>query len=190
MVKDIIQIGDKRLLEVSEPINPKDISKGEIQELADNLTDTLLYYNKQAAGLSAVQLGVLKRMFVVKRYDLNDTDEETSATELEVMINPEITIIDNEKIIEWEGCMSISNNKHRLFGPVARPDSVKVKYLDLAGEEQEIEAREFFAHLLQHEMDHLEGVLFLSYISNPKNIWSEEELDRYIEQYKRMPEVV
>ncbi len=186
MVKDIIQIGDKRLLEASEKVDTGEISSGRIQVLIKNLEDTLVANKQAAAGLSAVQLGVLKRVYVVK--DLTQ-DSASAAYKMITLINPKILKVSRETAIEWEGCMSISAGKLRLFGPVSRPRSVKVEYQDKEGNKKYLEWEGFGSHLLQHEQDHLDGVLFLSYIQNPKNIWNEEELDRYLEKNNKFPEV-
>lgn len=185
MIKDIIQIGDKKLTQTSEPIDLGSISSGKIQELATNLIDTLKHHTKVAAGLSAVQIGILQQMYVVKRMDLPEDREE----EIEVMINPKIKIKNEDKTIEWEGCMSISSDNMRLFGPVPRPSEVIVEYYDREANKKKLRAKDFFAHLIQHEQDHLNGILFLQYVQNPKNIWKESELDTYLDQYKKFPPV-
>jgi len=187
MKKEIIQIGDKRLNEVSETINEGLISSGSIQDLAKNLVDTIKAHEGSAAGLSGVQIGDLRRIFVVKDLSKSEFDENPNYI---VMINPEITEVTEEIGTEWEGCMSINSGDQRLFGPVDRPYGVRVEYTNLNGDKKTIEAEGFFSHLLQHEIDHLEGRLFLSYISNPKNIWKEDQLDSFIKANNKFPPVV
>lgn len=187
MIKPIIQLGNELLTQQSEPIEHAKISSGVVQDLATNLVDTLKHHTKEAAGLSAVQIGTLLQMYVIKRMDLS---EERAEQEIEVLINPRIKVKNKTNNIEWEGCMSISSNNLRLFGPVARPSEIIVEYFDKEGNKKKLRAKGFFAHLIQHEQDHLNGILFLQYISNPKNIWKEDELDAYLEQYKRFPSIV
>lgn len=184
MVKKIIQIGDERLLQISEKIKVEDIDSDEIQSLATDLLDTAKAHEDSAAGLSAVQIGILKRMFVVKM-----TDDEDNVS-YEILINPEIVEQSREQSVVWEGCMSISAGKKRLFGPVSRSKKVLMSYYDLNGEKQEIEGKDFYAHLLIHELDHLDGKLFLQYVENPKNLWDEKELDKYMDKYGKLPPVV
>lgn len=187
MVKKIIQLGDKKLNLVSEEVKKSEISSRETQELVSNLYDTLDSNREVAAGLSAVQIGELKRIFAVKRLDLKNDNE---AEEIEILINPEIEVLDETLNLEWEGCMSISNQNRRLYGPVSRPRTVKVHYYDINGVEQSIIATGFFSSLMQHEYDHLEGILFLKYVTNPKNIWNEDELNAYLDTYKQFPKAV
>lgn len=182
MIREIIQIGDARLAQPSQAILPKKITSDEVQALIQDLVDTCQSYGDETAGLSAVQVGVLKRVFVVRRIDLEPE-------EWEVMINPEVEVLDNRQTEYWEGCMSIGAGDSRLFGPVARAKRVKVKYLDRNGQAQELEAADYLAHIILHEDDHLEGKLFLQYISNPQNIWKGGDLDEYLEKHGHYPEV-
>lgn len=185
MIKKIIQIGDKMLFEESESIVVDSISSGEVQQLAIDLLDTVTHHSNSAAGLSAVQIGVLKRIFVVKRMDLTDGVEQW-----EIMINPTYKVKGSKETLEWEGCMSINKDNVKLFGPVYRPKEIEVTYYALDGTKKRLRAKNFFSHLIQHEIDHLNGLLFLSYVDNPKNIWNEKELDLYIKQNNSLPTVV
>ncbi len=185
MVRKIIQIGDNRLLEESKEISKEELNSKEIKQIAEDLVDTIKHYNETAAGLSAVQIGVMKRIFAVK-IEKEDSEE----VEYKVLINPEIEKQSTETTIVWEGCMSISSKNQRLYGPVERSKEVRIKYTDLQGNTQRIQAEEFYSHLLLHEMDHLDGKLFLQYVSNPENLWNEEDLDKYLEQYNKFPPVV
>lgn len=185
MVKAIIQIGDKKLIQKSESIEIDRISSAEIQNLAKDVLDTCIANQKNAAGLSAVQIGVLKRLFVVKLVG-KENDESKWIT----MINPEIVKQSKEQSMEWEGCMSISSKNRRLYGPVYRSKNVEISYYDLEGKKQKISGSGFFSHLLLHEMDHLDGVLFLGYIDNPDNIWTEDELDEYLDLHGKFPKIV
>jgi peptide deformylase len=187
MIKKIIQIGDSRLLEESEEVEANQISNGEIQELGQDILDTTKFHVNSAAGLSAVQIGVLKRMYVVKRTDL---EESSDIDQYELLINPEITYMSKEKEVKWEGCMSISDGDQRLFGPVERSRVVEIEYLKIDGSSAKMNAEGFFSHLIQHEQDHLNGILFLTYIDNPKNIWKEDELDDYLNKHQEFPPIV
>jgi peptide deformylase len=187
MVKEIIQIGDKRLNEVSKPVDLND--RDENARLVRDLIDTANFYVKEAAGLSAVQIGVLKRIFVVREYDVDSKRNLNKNIEWTVMINPEMEIVDTDLNVEWEGCLSVGKGKSKLFAPVVRPQKIRVTYFNLEGVEKEIIATDFFSNLIQHELDHLNGILFLSYVENPKNIWRESDLDKYIRQNQMFPEI-
>lgn len=187
MVKQIIQIGDKRLSEKSASLSKKEIGSRETKQLIQDLLDICKKEAENSAGLSAVQIGVLKKIYVVRRFDKeSDTDEDPI---WEVMINPEVTLLGKTKSCYWEGCMSVGIGEDRLFGPVTRQKRIRVKYLDQNGKAQKLDAEGFFAHVIQHEQDHLEGILFLKYIQNPKNIWKSKDLDKYLEENEGYPEV-
>lgn len=187
MVQKIIQIGDPRLNQVSQEIKTEEIGSKEVQSLIKDLLDTCKAHKREAAGLSAVQLGILKRVCVVVRYDKRKNRK--AAKEFAVLINPRVEILDEIKSTEWEGCMSINTGGNKLYGPVKRARSVKVEYLNEKGEQKELVANRFFAHLIQHEVDHMDGILFLSYISDPKNIWREDDFVEYIDTYNSYPPV-
>lgn len=135
----VLRIGDSVLREQAKSIDKINSS---IYKLLDNLTDTM--YNDKGVGLAAPQIGVSKRVVVA---DLGE-----GALEL---INPLILESSGEEI-DIEGCLSIPG----VFGEVPRAKRVIVKWLDRKGRELEIEAKGFPARILQHEIDHLEGILF------------------------------
>ena len=184
MVKHIIQIGDKRLLKKSSPIQLDKITETQNLELYEDLLDTCDYYENEAAGLSAVQIGTLKRVFAVRRVDLED---ETDDIQWKIMINHNITEKSDEISTEWEGCMSINKAEGKLFGPVERPARINVEYYNKSGDKENLEASGFFSHLIQHEIDHLDGILFLKYVEKPENIWQEKKLDKYLKKHRKFP---
>jgi len=162
-LRDILKIPDKRLRLVSEPV--KRIDAG-IRALADDMFETM--YDAPGIGLAAIQLGVAKRVVVM---DLSKKDE---AHKPQVFINPEITWASKETSTHEEGCLSIPD----YYEEVERPLLVKVKYLDLEGKTHEIEADGLFATCLQHEIDHMDGVLFIDYLSKLKR-------DMVIKKFKK-----
>jgi peptide deformylase len=188
MVKNIIQIGDPRLSQISEPVKPADIASREIKELIVDLLDTCKANADSSAGLSAVQLGILKRIYIVRRVD-KEGDEENANIEWDVMINPEVTILNDAQSVMWEGCMSVGTDENRLFAPVTRYDDVRVDYTDQEGNPQSLTANGYLAHIIQHEQDHLDGKLFLRYVTNPRNIWKGEELDKYVHKHQAYPPI-
>jgi peptide deformylase len=152
-VREIIILPDKRLRFVSEPV--KRIDAG-VRKLVEDMFETM--YAAPGIGLAAIQVGVAKR---VATLDLSKKEE---AHEPQVFINPEITWASKEKSIHEEGCLSIPE----YYEEVERPVLVKVKYLDLDGKTHEIEAAGLFATCLEHEIDHINGVLFIDHISKLK----------------------
>jgi peptide deformylase len=152
-LRDIITLPDKRLRLVSKPVGKID---ADVRRLVEDMFETM--YEAPGIGLAAIQLGVPKRIITM---DLAKKDEPKNP---QVFINPEILWTSEERATYEEGCLSIPE----YYEEVERPAQVKVAYLDGAGARQEIEANGLFATCLQHEIDHLDGVLFIDYISKLK----------------------
>lgn len=187
MVKPIIQIGDKRLSEQSTPITSSELSSKRIRTLIQDLKDTASVPGLNSVGLSAVQLGILEQVFVCRRIDLIGEPDQAPFL---VVINPEVIILDSTPQVMWEGCLSIGQGRAQLFAPVARPRAIELHYLDEQGSSQTLQATDYFGHIVQHEVDHLHGKLFLRYVLNPANIWRSDKLDSYIEKHGDYPPLV
>src|SRR5436190_3648827 len=151
--REILILPDKRLRQVSEPV--KKIDAG-IRTLVEDMFESM--YEAPGIGLAAIQLGTSKRVVTM---DLAKKDDPKAP---QVFINPEILWASEEKATYEEGCLSIPE----FYGDVERPAQVKVKYLDLEGKPQEVVANGLFATCLQHEIDHLNGILFIDHISRLK----------------------
>jgi peptide deformylase len=151
--RDILILPDKRLRLKSEPV--KAIDK-DVRRLVEDLFDTM--YAAPGIGLAAIQIGVPKRVFTM---DLAKKDEPKNP---QVYINPEVTWSSAETGVAEEGCLSIPE----YYEEVARPQKVKVKYLDLEGKQHEFEVDGMAAVCIQHEIDHTNGVLFIDHISKLK----------------------
>jgi peptide deformylase len=162
-LRDIIILPDKRLRLVSEPAKKID---PELRLLVDDMFDTM--YEAPGIGLAAIQIGVPRRVIVM---DLAKKDEPK---EPRVIINPQLLWRSQERTIYEEGCLSIPE----FYEEVERPAQVRVKYLDVTGAEQELEASGLLATCLQHEIDHLDGVLFIDHISKLKR-------DRVIKKFAK-----
>jgi len=115
-------------------------------------------YDAPGIGLAAIQIGTSKRVVTM---DLAKKEEPKNP---QVFINPEIVWSSDEKAVYEEGCLSIPE----IYSDVERPAQVKVKYLDLEGELHEIEANGLLSTCLQHEVDHLNGILFIDHLSRLK----------------------
>ncbi len=152
-VRDILIIPDKRLRAKSEPVKTVDKS---LRALIDDMFETM--YAAPGIGLAAIQIGVSKRVVTM---DLAKKDEPKQP---QVFINPEVVWTSEEKATYEEGCLSIPE----YYEEVERPKSVKVKFFDLDLKPQEIEADGLLATCLQHEIDHINGVLFIDHISKLK----------------------
>jgi peptide deformylase len=152
-LRDILILPDPRLRQVSDPVNSLD---AEICQLIEDMLETM--YDAPGIGLAAIQVGVPKRVITL---DLGKQDEPVHP---QIFINPEILWSSPEKRCYEEGCLSIPE----YYEEVERPAQVKVKYLDRDWKPQEIEAAGLLATCLQHEIDHLNGVLFIDHISKLK----------------------
>ncbi|MBY5541695.1 peptide deformylase [Rhizobium leguminosarum] len=152
-IKPLIILPDPVLRQLSKPIERVD---SDLQRLADDMLETM--YDAPGIGLAAIQIGVPRRMLVI------DIAREGEEKQPQVFINPEIVTSSDERSVYEEGCLSIPD----YYAEVERPASVSVKYLDRNGKEQTVEADGLLATCLQHEIDHLNGVLFIDYISRLK----------------------
>ncbi|HEV3185837.1 MAG TPA: peptide deformylase [Xanthobacteraceae bacterium] len=152
-LRDIITLPDKRLRQVSKPVGKID---ADLRRLIDDMFETM--YEAPGIGLAAIQVGVPKRVITM---DLAKKDEPKNP---QVFINPEILWTSEERATYEEGCLSIPE----YYEEVERPAQVKVAFLDRDGAKHELEANGLFATCLQHEIDHLNGVLFIDHLSKLK----------------------
>ena len=152
-IKPLIILPDPLLRQVSKPIERVD---SDLQRLADDMLETM--YDAPGIGLAAIQIGVPRRMLVI------DVSREGEEKQPLVFINPEVVKSSDERSLYEEGCLSIPD----YYAEVERPATIGVKYLDRDGKEQLIDADGLLATCLQHEIDHLNGVLFIDHISRLK----------------------
>jgi peptide deformylase len=153
MIRPILQLPDPRLRLVSEAVPRIDKS---IRDLVADMFETM--YDAPGVGLAAIQIGVPKRVVTI---DATRGEEEKRPM---VFIDPEVVWASDEKDSKEEGCLSIAE----FYEDVERPVRVRVRYRELDGEPKEIEAEGLLARALQHEIDHLNGVLFIDHISKLK----------------------
>ncbi|QRM43271.1 peptide deformylase [Rhizobium sp. BG4] len=152
-IKPLIILPDPILRQASKPIERVD---DELKRLADDMLETM--YDAPGIGLAAIQIGVPRRMLVI------DVSREGEDKQPQVFINPEILKSSDDRSVYEEGCLSIPD----YYAEVERPATITVKYLDRDGKELTAEADGLLATCLQHEIDHLNGVLFIDHISRLK----------------------
>jgi peptide deformylase len=162
-IRPLVIIPDTKLRLVSEPV--KEITS-EIRRLADDMLDTM--YDAPGVGLAAIQIGVPIRMVTM---DVSKSEDEHQPM---VLINPEIVWASEEKRVYEEGCLSIPE----YYEEVERPDRVRFRYMNLRGETIEQDADGLLATCVQHEIDHLNGVLFIDHLSKLKR-------DRVMTKFKK-----
>ena len=152
-VKTIITEPNKLLRQISKPVDS--VGKDE-QNLMDDMLETM--YAANGIGLAAIQIGVPKRIIVM------DISKEENKKEPRYFVNPIIINKDKLKSTYEEGCLSVPNQ----FAEIDRPKNCDVEYLDYNGEKKLLKAEGLLATCIQHEIDHLEGVLFIDYLSKLK----------------------
>ncbi|SHJ25418.1 peptide deformylase [Aureimonas altamirensis DSM 21988] len=152
-IKPLIILPDPILRQVSDPVERIDDA---VRAFADDMLETM--YDAPGIGLAAIQVGVPRRMLVI---DLAKEDEPKNPL---VFINPQILSTSDEPSLYEEGCLSIPE----YYAEVERPASLTVRYQDVNGKTQELAADGLLATCLQHEIDHLNGVLFIDHISKLK----------------------
>lgn len=156
-VHEIIEVPDPRLRTISAPVDAVDDS---IRALINDMFDTM--YAARGIGLAAIQIGVPKRVLVI---DLQEEGEDGKPVKApRVFINPEIVATDEEWTSYTEGCLSVPDQ----FADVDRPATCRVRWLDAQGASHEETLNGLLATCIQHEMDHLQGIVFLDHLSRLK----------------------
>lgn len=166
-LREIIVIPDPRLKLVSDPVAEVDAG---VRTLADDMLETM--YEAPGIGLAAIQIAVPKRIVTI---DLARKDEPKKPL---VLINPEIVWRSDELSTYEEGCLSIPE----YYEAVERPARCRVRFLDLDGRPQELDCEGLLATCVQHEVDHLNGVLFIDYLSRLKR---ERVMKKFAKQARR-----
>jgi len=162
-VRDILQLGDPRLWEKSTPID--DHASARMLSLVEDLRETLATFremNGYGRGIAAPQIGILQRAIYINM----PSGEFTGP-----LINPEIVWEDDQRVELWDACFSLPN----LMVRISRAAAVKVEYTNIDGERQRLEADGDFAELLQHEIDHLDGILMIHRALSPRAFATREE---------------
>ncbi|WP_075217692.1 peptide deformylase [Mongoliimonas terrestris] len=152
-IRPLVILPDSQLRLVSSPVG--EITP-EVRRLVDDMFETM--YDAPGIGLAAIQVGAPLRIVTI------DVSRDDDARVPQVFINPEVLSVSEETSTYEEGCLSIPE----YFEEVERPSRVTVRYRDLTGETKEVEAEGILATCLQHEIDHLNGVLFIDHISKLK----------------------
>ena len=152
-ILDIIVAPDPRLKITAKAVKAVD---DDVRALMDDMLESMHVAN--GIGLAAPQVGDSRRVIVV---DISRAEEEPDPIR---MANPELLWVSDEEGNHEEGCLSLPEQ----YAEVERPESIRVRYLDRSGEEQELDATGMLATCIQHEMDHLDGILFVDHISSLK----------------------
>ena len=171
-VRDIVTVGHPVLRERAREISPDELGSPAVQSLIDDLVDTMRHAN--GAGLAANQIGVPQRVAVIEVGD-NPRYPYKPRIPLTIVVNPVIEPLDDELVEINEGCLSVPN----LRGNLERYVNVRVRYLDRDGVAHDEVKRGLTAGTFQHECDHLDGVLFLDRVTDPRSFTTWEQFDRF-----------
>ena len=171
-VRDIVTVGHPVLRERARDVTAEELATADTQRFIDDLIETMRHAN--GAGLAANQVGVPVRIAAIEVGD-NPRYPYKPRIPLTVVVNPIIEPIDEELVEINEGCLSVPN----LRGSVMRYVNVRVRYLDRDGESHDETKRGLTAGTFQHECDHLDGVLFLDRVTDPRTFTTWEQFERF-----------
>jgi len=166
-VRKVIKMGDPLLLQTAKIV--ENFNSPELEQLVADMKDTMAELN--GAGLAAPQIAVSQRVMIFGVAE-NPRYPDVEAVPETVLINPEVTLLDQEQESGWEGCLSVPG----MRGLVPRYKSIRYRGYDQKGELIEREAHGFHARVVQHELDHLDGVLYPQRIKDMRNFGFEDVL--------------
>tara|TARA_Y100000741_G_scaffold331833_1_gene287416 strand:- start:1379 stop:1903 length:525 start_codon:yes stop_codon:yes gene_type:complete len=170
-LRQILIEPNETLRQKSHPVEKVD---EELQKLMDDMLETM--YAAPGIGLAAIQVGVPKRVIVI------DIAQKDGPKKPMFFVNPEIILKSDNNSTYEEGCLSVPGQ----FAEIDRPNKCKIKYLDYNGKEKEIDAEGMLATCIQHEMDHLEGILFIDYLSKLKKSMIIKKLSKQKKSIERI----
>jgi peptide deformylase len=166
----VARMGHPVLRAKARALDKRDIREAKVQKLIDDMIETMTEYH--GVGLAAPQVHEGLRLFVAA---LDGRGDEEAEAEPIAIINPEITVVGPEVVEDWEGCLSIPD----VRGRVPRAREIKLRAYDRKGERFELRAHDFPARVIQHETDHLDGVLFFDRMKSFETLTFLEEYSRY-----------
>jgi peptide deformylase len=172
----VARIGHPVVRTPAREITAEELRSAEVQRLIDDMVETMHEYD--GVGLAAPQVHVSLRLAVLR---IPESDERAEAgVPLMVLVNPVVTPLGEEKRESWEGCLSIPD----LRGVVPRFARLRLQALDREGRACEIEAERFFARVIQHECDHLDGRVYLDRMAGMRTLSFNREFERLIEEHE------
>jgi peptide deformylase len=172
-VLEIREMGDPVLRERAAELSPEELASAETQRLIDDMIETMRAAN--GAGLGAPQVGVAKRIAVIEVREGNTRYPYKPPIPLTVIVNPELTPLDDATFATNEGCLSMPN----VRGDLERFENVGVRYLDRDGAPHESTRRGLTAGTFQHEVDHLDGILFVDRMADMSSLSTWAEFERH-----------
>ena len=168
----VARLGHPVLRQVAKPVPRDEIGSPEIQRLIDDMVETMREYN--GAGLAANQVHVLKQICVIE-VNGNPRYPEAPNVPLTILINPVVTPLATEMEEGWEGCLSVPD----MRGMVSRYTAVRLEACDRTGKKVDVVAKEFFARVIQHETDHLNGIVYVDRMKDLATLTHLAEWSKY-----------
>jgi peptide deformylase len=175
MIRPICRMGNPILRKKALLVSKDFLKSDDFNHLIEDLLDSMKHYG--GIGIAAPQIGLDKQIAIIELLGLNRYGEQVNLP-LTIFINPEIEYLTTEQQGFWEGCLSVPG----LRGFVERPKKIRVNYLDQSGEQRELVAEGFLATVLQHELDHLRGVLYVDRVLDMRLFSYQEEFEQFINQ--------
>lgn len=174
-VRKIIRMGHPTLRRVARPLTDSEVRGDEISRLVEDMTHTLHDYG--GIGLAAPQVNESVRLAIIEIPSEGSRYGELESLSLTVFVNPVVSVLDTRQEGFWEGCLSVPG----LRGWVERPQSVRVDYKDLELKNHSKVFEGFHATVIQHEFDHLDGILYVDRMADMKQLLFEEEFERLVQ---------
>ncbi|MBN1517097.1 peptide deformylase [Candidatus Sumerlaeota bacterium] len=169
----VARLGHPVLRELSRPVEPQELQSDEIQRLIDDMIETMR--EQDGVGLAAPQVHCPLRLVVYEILPENPRYPKAGECGLRVLVNPKVEPLGEELELDWEGCLSIPG----LRGVVPRAMRVKVEALDRQGQPVSFEAERFESRVVQHEIDHLNGIVYLDRMADLQTLCYQEECMRH-----------
>ena len=168
--RPILKMGNPILRNVAEDFSREEILSQETKILLEDMWDSLAAAG--GIGLAAPQIGVSKQLAIIKLSEVSDRYPDMEDSEAFVVFNPKLSVVDDNEQGFWEGCLSVPG----LRGFVERPRIVRIDFLDESANSRSLEVEDFLATVFQHELDHLEGTLYLDRMKDITTLMFEEEM--------------
>lgn len=168
----IVRLGHPALRQPADPVAVERLQEDGFQQLIDDMFETML--DAEGVGLAAPQVGLAHQLFVYAAIDPDSPSDDEP--ELLALVNPALQPEAGELVYDWEGCLSISD----LRGLVPRHPAVRVQGLDRHGEPVDFRADGYIARIIQHEFDHLNGIIFLDRMRDLRSLAFSEEWETYM----------
>ncbi len=172
-VRPVLTLGNPLLRRVARDLDPAELDTPAIRRLAEDMVDTM--HHEDGIGIAAPQVGESLQLAVIEIASSSPRYPGHESFALHYFVNPRITVLDPVEQGFWEGCLSVPN----LRGYVERPRRIRVDYLDLDAHPRTVEAEGFLATVLQHELDHLQGKLFVDRVRDTTRLATLEDYVRF-----------